>query len=86
MALRMRDRPGPDCLITGGEPVVKLVPSDRRVLGLTTYNVQGPMARTVADASLMLAAMARAHDAILVSGAPAPFRSIAGLRLADWSA
>jgi len=35
-----------------------LVPSDRRVLGLTTYNVQGPMARTVADASLMLAAMA----------------------------
>jgi Asp-tRNA(Asn)/Glu-tRNA(Gln) amidotransferase A subunit family amidase len=35
-----------------------LVPSDRRVLGLTTYNVQGPMARTVADASLMLSAMA----------------------------
>jgi hydroxypyruvate reductase len=33
MALRMRDRPGPDCLITGGEPVVKLVPSDRRGLG-----------------------------------------------------
>ena len=33
MALRMRDRPGPDCLITGGEPVVKLVPSERRGLG-----------------------------------------------------
>jgi glycerate-2-kinase len=24
---------GPDCLITGGEPVVKLVPADRRGLG-----------------------------------------------------
>jgi hydroxypyruvate reductase len=24
MALRMRDQPGPDCLITGGEPTVKL--------------------------------------------------------------
>jgi Asp-tRNA(Asn)/Glu-tRNA(Gln) amidotransferase A subunit family amidase len=35
-----------------------LVPSDRRVIGLTTFNVQGPMARTVADAALMLSAMA----------------------------
>ncbi len=35
-----------------------LVPSDRRVIGLTTYNVQGPMARSVADAALMLSAMA----------------------------
>ncbi len=39
-----------------------LVPSDRRVLGLTTYGVQGPMARSVADASLMLAAMAGDDD------------------------
>ncbi len=35
-----------------------VVPSDRRVVGLTTYGVQGPMARTVADAALMLSAMA----------------------------
>jgi Asp-tRNA(Asn)/Glu-tRNA(Gln) amidotransferase A subunit family amidase len=35
-----------------------LVASDRRGIGLTTYGVQGPMARTVADASLMLSAMA----------------------------
>ena len=35
-----------------------LVPSDRRVIGLTTYSVQGPMARSVADAALMLSAMA----------------------------
>jgi len=33
MALRMRDRPGPDCLASGGEPVVKLVEAARRGLG-----------------------------------------------------
>jgi len=33
MALRMRDRPGPDCLVSGGEPVVKLCPAERRGLG-----------------------------------------------------
>src|SRR3546814_8811824 len=35
-----------------------VVPSDRRILGLTTYNVQGPMARSVPDAALMLSGMA----------------------------
>jgi len=33
MALRLRDRPGPDCLITGGEPVVRLVEAERRGRG-----------------------------------------------------
>jgi hydroxypyruvate reductase len=33
MAMRMRDRPGPDCLVSGGEPVVKLVEPARRGLG-----------------------------------------------------
>ena len=33
MALRMRSRPGPDCLISGGEPVVRLVEPSRRGLG-----------------------------------------------------
>jgi hydroxypyruvate reductase len=33
MALRMRNEDGPDCLITGGEPVVQLVPPDQRGLG-----------------------------------------------------
>ena len=33
MADRMRREPGPDCLITGGEPVVQLAPPDRRGLG-----------------------------------------------------
>lgn len=33
MARRMRNEPGPDCLITGGEPVVQLVASARRGRG-----------------------------------------------------
>ncbi len=33
MARRMRDQPGPDCLITGGEPTVTLVDAARRGLG-----------------------------------------------------
>jgi len=33
MALAMRARSGPDCLVSGGEPVVKLVPSAQRGLG-----------------------------------------------------
>jgi glycerate 2-kinase len=33
MALRMRNGPGPDCLVSGGEPVVTLVEASRRGLG-----------------------------------------------------
>jgi glycerate 2-kinase len=33
MALRMRDEPGPDCLITGGEPIVQLVDAAERGKG-----------------------------------------------------
>jgi glycerate-2-kinase len=33
MSLQMRSGSGPDCLITGGEPVVSLVPADRRGIG-----------------------------------------------------
>lgn len=33
MALSMRDQSGPDCLITGGEPVVQLAPTEIRGLG-----------------------------------------------------
>lgn len=33
MALRMRDEPGPNCLITGGEPVVQLAPATERGKG-----------------------------------------------------
>jgi hydroxypyruvate reductase len=33
MALSMRERPGPNCLISGGEPVVKLTAAEKRGLG-----------------------------------------------------
>lgn len=33
LALRMRDQHGPDCLISGGEPVVRLVPAEQRGRG-----------------------------------------------------
>ncbi len=33
MAVRMRDQPGPDCLASGGEPIVTLVEPSRRGLG-----------------------------------------------------
>jgi glycerate-2-kinase len=33
MALRMRREPGPDCLVSGGEPVVRLAPSNIRGRG-----------------------------------------------------
>ena len=38
-----------------------VVASERRTVGLTTFSVQGPMARSVSDAALMLGAMA-GHD------------------------
>lgn len=50
--------PASYCGVVSHRGTPGLVPSDRRGIGLTTYNVQGPMARTVADASLMLSAMA----------------------------
>lgn len=33
MALKMRDQPGPDCLVSGGEPVVKLIEAGKRGVG-----------------------------------------------------
>ena len=50
--------PASFCGVVSHRGTPGLVPSDRRGIGLTTYNVQGPMARTVADTSLMLSAMA----------------------------
>ncbi|HSS63214.1 MAG TPA: amidase [Gammaproteobacteria bacterium] len=60
-----------------------LVPSDRRVIGLTTYNVQGPMARNVADAALMLSAMAGsdACDPLARPLEPSSYREIEDIDL-----
>jgi hydroxypyruvate reductase len=50
MAVRMRAEPGPDCLITGGEPVVQLVPSEQRGMGGRNQQlVLAALARLVAS-------------------------------------
>lgn len=52
MALRMRDKSGPDCLISGGEPVVKLVDKSRRGLGGRNQQlVLAALARLAEDGS-----------------------------------
>jgi Asp-tRNA(Asn)/Glu-tRNA(Gln) amidotransferase A subunit family amidase len=50
--------PAAFCGVVGVRPTPGLVPSDKRKIGLTNFGVQGPMARTVADAALLLSAMA----------------------------
>ena len=49
------------CGVTAIRGTPGLVASERRVIGHTTFSVQGPMARSVPDAALMLGAMAD-HD------------------------
>ncbi|MDR5741352.1 amidase family protein [Caballeronia sp. LZ016] len=46
------------CGVVGFRPSPRLVPGDRRELGWTPLTVSGPMARTVADTRLLLAAQA----------------------------
>lgn len=46
------------CGITAIRCTPGMVPSERRVVGLSTFSVQGPMARSVPDAALMLGVMA----------------------------
>jgi len=50
--------PAAYCGVVGFRPSPGLVPSEKRVLGWTVLSVLGPMARSVADACLMLRAMA----------------------------
>lgn len=45
------------CGVVGVRPSPGTVPNETRVVGLTPLSVQGPMARTVADAALLLSAM-----------------------------
>ena len=83
--------PASFCGVVSHRSTPGIVPSDRRGIGLTTYNVQGPMARTVADTSLMLSAMAGNDPSDPLSGPIDAdiFRSVedidlSGLRVA-WS-
>jgi Asp-tRNA(Asn)/Glu-tRNA(Gln) amidotransferase A subunit family amidase len=51
-------KPATYCGVAAIRPSAGVVPSDRRIVGLSTFGVQGPMARTVEDLGLMLSAMA----------------------------
>ena len=61
MALRMRTGPGPNCLVSGGEPVVRLVEKSRRGLG-------GRSQQLVLAALAWLAGDATAGIALLSGG------------------
>ena len=52
--------PATFCGVVGFRPSPGTVPNETRPVGLTPLSVQGPMARTVKDAALLLAAMAGA--------------------------
>lgn len=63
MALRMRREPGPDCLISGGEPVVKLAPSGRRGLGGRNQQlVLAALERLAADGAVGIAMLSGGTD------------------------
>ena len=57
MALRMRDEPGPDCLISGGEPTVTLADE----------NIRGKGGRNQQLALAALTALGDCHDIALLS-------------------
>jgi len=77
------------CGVVGLRPSPGLVPMSRRGIGYTSISVQGPMGRDVADAALMLSAIAGADpvDPLAWNGDPAslavlPEVDLSGLRVA----
>jgi Asp-tRNA(Asn)/Glu-tRNA(Gln) amidotransferase A subunit family amidase len=78
--------PAAFCGVAALRPTPGVVPSDRRVVGMSTLGVQGPMARSVADLALMLSAMAGAGGGDPLTGVGAdPGRAppdLGGLRVA----
>lgn len=71
--------------IVAHRPSAGVVPSGMRDVALSFYQAQGPMARTVADCSLMLAAMAKRSnvDPMAYPLDPAQFLSIAPVDLSQ---
>jgi len=63
-------------------PTPGVVPSNRRPVGLTTYAVQGPMARSIPDCALMLSAMAGFHPSDPMS-APIDAASLGAIQEID---
>ncbi len=76
--------PAAFCGVAGLRPTPGLVPSDRRVIGLSTNGVQGPMGRTVADNALLLAAIA-AYDNRDMLSRPIDPSAFCALRCVDVS-
>jgi Asp-tRNA(Asn)/Glu-tRNA(Gln) amidotransferase A subunit family amidase len=78
--------PAAFCGIVGFKPTFGVVPREPSSPGWKTLIAYGPMARTVADARLMLQAIAGMHPrdrhSITVGGLDAPAAELAGLRLA----
>jgi len=63
MALKMRDQPGPDCLISGGEPVVKLVAAKHRGSGGRSQQlVLAALERLAADGASGIALLSGGTD------------------------
>jgi Asp-tRNA(Asn)/Glu-tRNA(Gln) amidotransferase A subunit family amidase len=78
--------PAAFCGVAAMRPTPGIVPSDRRVVGMSTLGVQGPMARDVGDLALMLSAMSGSGGGDpLTGGAGAEGRAapeLGGLRVA----
>ena len=77
--------PAAFCGVVGFRPSPGVVPSERRVQGWIPLATGGPMARTVADAALMLSAMAGGdeRDPYSRSLDPAPLRRLPPVDLAS---
>ena len=61
--------PAAFCGVAAMRPTPGIVPSDRRVVGMSTLGVQGPMARNVGDLALMLSAMSSPGGSDPLTGA-----------------
>ena len=70
--------PATFCGIVGHRPTPGLVPYDRRAMAMTPLDLQGPLARTVGDAALLLSAMAMpgGRDPMAFPRVPADFRNL----------
>ena len=70
--------PATFCGIVGHRPTPGVVPYDRRAMAMTPLDLQGPLARTVGDAALLLSAMAMpgGRDPMAFPHVPADFRNL----------
>lgn len=76
--------PAAFCGVVGFRPSAGLIPEESRVVGLSPFPVEGPMARNVADAHLLLTGM-MFHDPADPFSRPVEPALVAPLRPADLS-